>query len=198
MKKILILVSMALAMAGCSTHNSSESVEENMNLMDSYNNFEVLSEIIDSAKNDNDVDVVRLWERNIEDGTMTKILETIRDSEVNAWYLPDGNKFIPISIDSIPVASSVKIWRDNPLQLIVSGCPDNRNIHSFFIDVALRKAWYVPANSDFMGETEEGYMVFSSYRYVSDPEIGGRYTFLQIFNDRGEMVDSLSLEHLHK
>lgn len=46
------------------------------------------------------------------------------------------------------------------------------------------------------GGTEEGYMVFRSYRYVSDPDIAGRYTFLQVFNDKGEMVDSLDLEHV--
>lgn len=39
-------------------------------------------------------------------------------------------------------------------------------------------------------------MVFRSYRYVSDHDIAGRYTFLQVFNDKGEMVDSLDLEHV--
>ena len=47
-----------------------------------------------------------------------------------------------------------------------------------------------------MGWTEEGYMVFRSYRYVSDPDIGGRYTLLQVFNDKGVMVDSLDLKHV--
>lgn len=39
-------------------------------------------------------------------------------------------------------------------------------------------------------------MIFRSYRYVSDPEIAGRYTFLQIFNEEGVMVESLDLEHV--
>ena len=81
-------------------------------------------------------------------------------------------------------------------QLIVEGCPDSRNEFSYFIDVPSRKAWYVPANSGYMGGTEEGYRVFRSYRYVSDPDIAGRYTFLQVFNDSGVMVDSLDLEHV--
>ena len=43
---------------------------------------------------------------------------------------------------------------------------------------------------------EEGYMIFQSYRYVSDPDIAGRYTFLQIFDETGNLVDSLDLEHV--
>lgn len=73
-----------------------------------------------------------------------------------------------------------------------------RNEFSYFIDVPSRKAWYVPANQGFIGTTsEEGYMMFQSYRYVSDPDIAGRYTFLQIFDDNGNMVDSHNLEHPH-
>lgn len=33
-------------------------------------------------------------------------------------------------------------------------------------------------------------------RYVSDPDIAGRYTLLQIFDKTGNMVDSLDLEHV--
>ena len=101
-------------------------------------------------------------------------------------------------IDSILVTSRVTIYNYYPLQLIVAGCPDMRNEFSYFIDVDKRKAWYVPANQGYIGSTsEEGYMIFQSYRYVSDPDIAGRYTFLQIFDETGNMVDSLDLEHLH-
>lgn len=108
----------------------------------------------------------------------------------------DGNKFYPVPIDSILVTSRVTIYNYDPLQLIVEGCPDMRNEFSYFIDVYKRKAWYVPANQGYIGSTsEEGYMIFQSYRYVSDPDIAGRYTFLQIFDETG-MVDSLDLEHV--
>ena len=110
----------------------------------------------------------------------------------------DGTSFIPVPIDSIPVTSTVSIYCDDPLQLIVEGCPDMRNEFSYFIDVPSRQAWYVPANQGYIGSTlQEGYMIFQSYRYVSDPDIAGRYTFLQLFDETGNMVDSLDLEHLH-
>lgn len=109
----------------------------------------------------------------------------------------DGDRFYPLPIDSILVTTRVKIYNNNPLQLIVEGCPDMRNEFSYFIDVPTRKAWYVPANQGYVGRTsEEGYMIFKSYRYVSDPEIAGRYTFLQVFDETGIMVDSLDLEHV--
>lgn len=40
-------------------------------------------------------------------------------------------------------------------------------------------------------------MIFQSYRYVSDPDVAGRYTYLQIFDNTGVMVDTLNLEHVH-
>lgn len=82
--------------------------------------------------------------------------------------------------------------------MIVQGCPDMRNEFAYFIDVPTRRAWYVPANFGYVGNTGvERYMIFQSYRYVSDPDIAGRYTFLQIYDDAGKMVDTLNLEHVH-
>lgn len=136
-----------------------------------------------------------LWMKDKLTGEKTKILTAI-PPDWACWYMSDGTEFVPVPIDSIFPFSRVFIFRSEPLQIIVEGCPDSRNEFSYFVDVPSRKAWYVPANNGYMGGTEEGYMVFRSYRYVSDPDIAGRYTFLQIFNDKGTMVDSLDLEHV--
>lgn len=158
----------------------------------------ILYQVVDSAKDEFDIPEVAIWIKNKTTGQEGKLFRTVRP-DCNYWYMPDGYKFCPVSIDSIPVTDKVTIYYDDPLQLIVEGCPDMRNEFSYFIDVPSRKAWYVPANQGYVGNTaEEGYMIFQSYRYISDPEIAGRYTFLQIFDDEtGNMVDSLNLEHLH-
>ena len=79
----------------------------------------------------------------------------------------DGNKFFHVPIDSILVTSRVTIYNCDPLQLTVEGCTDMRCEFSYFIDVDKGKAWYVPANKGNIGSTsEEGYMIFQSYRYV--------------------------------
>ena len=206
MKTLMYICLAMLAISlGCSSKKLPAPVQEiqtpvenhKEEVLYSFGNMEILSEIVDSAKDKFDVDVVRLWSRDTVTNKKEILLQTVRDKEVNAWYLPDGKKFIPIPFDSVPIASFVSVLNDNPLQMIVGGCPDMRNIHCFFIDVPSRKAWFIPANAGFLGETEEGFLIFNSYRYVSNPELGGRYTFIQIFNMEGELVDSLSLEHHH-
>ncbi len=99
---------------GCTISPSATNRKE---LFDSIDNIEILSEVIDSAKKEFDVEVVRLWCHDTETGDPTQILQTVKDSEINSWYYPDGNKFIPIPYDSVPLAQFAKIWKTNPLQL---------------------------------------------------------------------------------
>lgn len=166
-------------------------------VLDEDEYYAILREVVDSAKDEYDVDVVALWIKDQKTGAHTKLLQTVRpDLDREGGYFAIGKKFTPASIDSIYAIDNAYIYRWNPLRIIVEGCPDMRNMYSYFIDVPSRKAWHIPTTSGYLGETgEEGYMVFQSYRYGPDG-IGGRYTFLQVFNDEGEMVDSLSLEHL--
>lgn len=156
----------------------------------------ILYQVVDSAKDEYDIPEVAIWIKNKTTEQETKLYQTVRP-DWHCWYMGDGDRFYPVPIDSILVTRRVKIYNDNPLQLIVEGCPDMRNEFSYFIDVPTKKAWYVPANQGYVGSTsEEGYMIFQSYRYVSDPEIAGRYTFLQVFDEKGIMVDSIDLEHV--
>lgn len=191
----LLLILAAVSVLGCSSRP--ESMPNLNNVVYTDSNIEIISETVDTGRNTDDVDIVRLWKREVKSGKTRLLLQTVRNPEVKAWYLPDGKEFIQVSFDSVPVASSVSVWRTKPLQVILEGCTDMRNIHSFFVDMDSRKAWLVPSNNGFLGETEEGLMMFHSYRYLTAPEIGGRYSFIQIFNEQGKMVDSLSLEKHH-
>lgn len=157
----------------------------------------VLCQVTDSAKDEYDISEVSIWIKNKNSGQESELYQTKRP-DWHFWYMGDDVEFFPVSIDSILVNQLVHIYNDNPLQLIVEGVPDCRNVFSYFIDVPSRKAWYVPANAGYAGCTsEENYMIFRSYRYMSDPEIAGRYTFLQIFDNTGKMIDSLSMERHH-
>ena len=182
-----------MLLTACTGSNTAK--DDKKECIAALDSIEILREVVDSAKDEFDINEVSLWIRNRNTGKETKLLQTVRP-DWHCWYMPDGKDFYRVPIDSILVASRVFIHSIEPLQLIVEGCPDSRNEFSYFIDVPSRKAWYVPANSGYMGGTEEGYRVFRSYRYVSDPDIAGRYTFLQVFNDSGVMVDSLDLEHV--
>lgn len=140
--------------------------------------------------------VVAIWVMDKATGEENKLLQTVNHAG-NCWYVADGKQAVEIPIDSLYAASNVYLIRDKPLKLIVEGCPDYRNIYSYIVDVEERKAWYIPANSGYLGSTsEEGFLIFQSYRYVSDPDVAGRYTFLHIFDENGTMVESLDLVHL--
>lgn len=191
--KIIILLTLTTAiLAGCQKRKN-PSIDRT--ILAENDSVAILYQVVDSAKDEYDIPEVAIWIENKTTKQQTKLYQTVRP-DWHCWYMGDGNQFYPVPIDSILVTSRVSIYNYDPLQLIVEGCPDMRNEFSYFIDVPSRKAWYVPANSGYMGGTEEGYMVFRSYRYVSDPDIAGRYTFLQVFNDNGVMVDSLDLEHV--
>lgn len=196
MKFLLYLIFIGtgiLSLWGCSHQNTV--YQDNREILAENDSVQILCEIVDSALDSYDVPLVALVIRNKSDDSEQKLLQTVKPDWF-CWYMGDGNRFVDVPIDSITAISRVFIFNDVPLQLIVQGCPDCRNEFSHFIDVENRKAWYVPANSGYVGGTEEGYMIFRSYRYVSDPDIAGRYTFLQIFDENGVMVDSLDLEHV--
>lgn len=196
MRFLLYLIGIgAVIISSCSCSNPNTTNQDNREILAENDSIQILCEIVDSASDSYDVPSVVLMIRDKSDGSEQKLLQTVKPDWF-CWYMGDGDKFIEVPIDSITAVSRVFIFNDNPLQLIIQGCPDYRNEFSHFIDVENRKAWYVPANSGYVGGTEEGYMIFRSYRYVSDPDIAGRYTFLQIFDENGLMVDSLDLEHI--
>lgn len=191
---ILVIV-MSMIMSGC--QKVDKQITPDKPILAENDSIAVLYQVVDSAKDEYDIPEVAIWIKNKTTEEETKLYQTIRP-DWHCWYMGDGNKFYSVPIDSILVTSRVWIYNNDPLQLIVEGCPDMRNEFSYFIDVPTRKAWYIPANQGYVGKTsEEGYMIFQSYRYVSDPDIAGRYTFLQLFDETGNMVDSLDLEHLH-
>lgn len=194
----IMVVCIIVFLIGCTGREASDA-NDNRKVVASNDSVEILCEVIDSAKDEFDVDVVAVWSRDLKSGEMNKIFQTVRMREYFGWYMPDGNKFIPVSIDSIPCAQVFNCREFNNSQIIVSGCPDMRNTYSFLVDISKRKAWFVPSNFGFLGETsEEGFLIFKSYRYnPSDNDTivyGGRHSFLQVFNDAGEMIDSLSFE----
>lgn len=197
MNKLITILAIVMPMILYGCQQVGKQTTPDKTIVAENDSIAVLYQVVDSAKDEYDIPEVAIWIKNKKTEEETKLYQTIRP-DWHCWYMGDGNNFYSVSIDSILVTSRVSIYNDDPLQLIVEGCPDMRNEFSYFIDVSRRKAWYIPANQGYVGHTsEERYMIFQSYRYVSDPDIAGRYTFLQLFDETGNMVDSLDLEHLH-
>ena len=180
-------------------YSKTKHIEPVKELLTSEGDFEILREVVtpgaDGMEAPFEPDEVIIWIKNTKTGKEEKLFKTIKPAW-GGWCMGDDDHFYPISIDSIPAVTSATIYQHEPLQIIVSGCPDWRNELAFFIEVPSRKAWFVPANKGFLGLTEDLNMIFHSYRYNSKLGLGGRYSFIQIFDENGQMVDSLNLEHI--
>lgn len=142
-----------------------------------------------------DVAKVSIWLYNKSTKKSSKLLTTV-NPESSWWYQSDGEKGFDYPIDSITAIHKI-IPVDSTI-LIVEGCPDNRNLFSYIINIPDRKATYIPCNSGIVGFTsEEGLIIGQSYRYVSDPDIAGRYSYIQVFDWDGNQVADLDLEREH-
>lgn len=197
---ILLIAGISIVMIMCGCQKEKNCIATDKVLLAENDSVAILYQLVDSAKKEYDfpeyniLPEVAIWIKNKTTKQETKLYQT--GQSLCSYMGDEKNRFYPLPIDSIPVTSRVTIYNDNPLQLIVEGYPDMLHISSYFIDVPTRKAWHVPANMGYVGSTsEEGYMIFQSKRYFSDPDIAGRYTFLQIFDNTGNMIDSLDLEH---
>ena len=123
----------------CSCKQEHKQTEFDKAIVAENDSISILYQVVDSAKDEYDIPEVAIWIRNKTTEQEVKLYQTVRP-DWHSWYMPDGNKFYPIPIDSILVTSRVKIYNDDPLKLIVEGCPDMRNEFSYFIDVTNRKA----------------------------------------------------------
>lgn len=138
------------------------------------------------------VPISSLWLYDKESKQASKLFTTVEPNDMY-WYVSDDEQGIEVPIDSIPALFGAIAYDAN--RLIVSGVPDLRNIYSYIIDIPARKAIYIPCNRGILGfSSEEEYIVAQSYRYATDPEIAGRYTYIQVFDWNGTQVASLDLE----
>ena len=190
-KRLLILflpLLVVLAMYPGSKPTPRTAPERPTTVMDEDERYAILREEIVDTLNDDYTTI--LWVKNKETGTMEKLLQCVPSSES---FLPDtvGKKFIPAPIDSLPPICTAHIRYDDPLTIIVEELTSMSRL-CYYIDIPSRKAWYVPANLGYIGDAASGDMIFQSFGFAPT---GGRFIYLQIFNDEGEMIDSISLEH---
>ena len=148
MMKISSVISILLIFLwGCSTSPNDVAGDDNKKLLAQTDSIALYREIISPAKDEYDIPECALFVKNKTTGIETEILRTVRP-DWHCWYIADGSEFVEVSIDSILALSRAYIWNENPLQIIIEGCPDCRNEFSYFIDVPSRKAYWIPANSE--------------------------------------------------
>ena len=102
--KALILFICALVSWSCNQRNSSNGGNADWNsgkeLVAENDSVALYIQIVDSAKDEYDIPEVALWIKNKSTKEATKLYQTIRP-DWHCWYMPDGDRFYPVSIDSI-------------------------------------------------------------------------------------------------
>lgn len=205
MKKVVSLAIAFCCLIGYSSCKSSDHSRSDSHIRpgiptkaqfaDENDYYEVYVNEESPAKDWMDVAKVSIWLYNKSTKHSSKLLTTVKP-EAFWWYQSDGKQGFDYPIDSITAIH--KIIPVDSTTLIVEGCPDNRNLFSYIIDIPARKATYIPCNSGIVGFTsEEGLIIGQSYRYVSDPDIAGRYSYIQVFDWDGYQVADLDLEREH-
>ena len=143
----------------------------------------------------NDIPQVSLWMRYKETHKETKLLTTHPHAKRDCQKY-EGSVRIPV--DSIATISKVTIisYVDEPVKLLVEGCPDYRNVESFIIPENSKDAICLPTTNGLIGIAEEEYLlIMESYEYYEE---GGRYSKIDAFDRDGNLISSMSPKLNHK
>lgn len=142
---------------------------------------------------DDDPDIVSVWIVNKQQQKTTRLLVT-NPAAQSVWDRMQDRNAVSVPLTQIAAAYKAR-FVPGQNKVIVEGVPDARNVWSYLIDLDTKKACQLSSNSGFVGfcGEDETYIVMQSYRYNSDPEVGGRFTVLQLFTTNGRFVKELEV-----
>jgi len=134
---------------------------------------------------------VTVWSYNQETREAKPIVSTTGE-DIAVWCKGDTIKsYWPK--DSIASIYSAKIisWSDKPLQIVVDGCPDQRNVWTYIVSEESDSVILLPTNAGFLGKSiEEDLLIGQSYEYYGQ---GGRYNVLKVFDMEGNMMQQIPI-----
>lgn len=142
---------------------------------------------------DDEPDIVSVWIVNKQQNKTTRLLVT-NPAAQSVWDRMQDRNAVSVPLTQIAAAYKAR-FVPGQNKVIVEGVPDARNVWSYLIDLDTKKACQLSSNSGFVGfcGEDETYIVMQSYRYNSDPEVGGRFTVLQLFTTNGRFVKELEV-----
>ena len=168
--------------------NSFPGIPKDSVLQDEAFGFKIFLHVDDSTHHPKKVSI---WSYNQETGKAKRIVSTTGEA-IPAWYKSDTVKseWPKDSISSIYFAKIIS-WPDEPLRLVVNGCPDRRNVWSYIVSEETNKAILLPSNAGFLGlAPEENLLIALSYEYYGI-EHGGRYNVIKVFDTHGNLIRNL-------
>ena len=128
-----------------------------------------------------------VWLRDKNTGSVTCLFITENTVEPRWNQMQDGNG-IKVSIDLIAAGGSITAlfipWDKD--KIFFEGCPDERNIWSYIIDIKTREAIQLPTNEGMVRiDTREKAIHMNNYLY--NPE-GGRYSVERVYTIDGRFT----------
>lgn len=133
-------------------------------------------------------DINSVWITDEQGKQVRKIcVSNDRNTKVFAWKT-DGEL---CSVEDVLAADEVKIVKSREtgkVYLVVSGCPDMRNIYSYLIQIDPQSDFcmHIPASEKFEGWKEDAdQLLFSTYGYHEE---GGRYSVVLSFDFNGKFI----------
>ena len=128
-----------------------------------------------------------VWLRDKNTGFVTCILVTENIAEPRWAQMQDGNG-IKVAIDQIAAGNCFTTlfipWDAD--KIFVEGCPDDRNVWSYVIDMSTKEAIQLPTNEGLVAiDPEKQEIHMSNYQYA--PE-GGRYSMERVYTIDGRFT----------
>lgn len=173
---------LAISLHGC----QSSSIPKTASVVAEDNNVTIFL----NREDCNEIPQVSLWIHYKETNEEKRILVTHPNARGDWQQFTES---VRVPVDSIPSIGCVTIlssWKNEPIALLVEGCPDHRNIYSFIVKDNGEEAIGLPTSSGLVGVArEEGLLVMESYGYYMG---GGRYSIIEAFDFEGSKIDSMA------
>ena len=135
--------------------------------------------------------VYSVWLADERMGTVIKVLTTNPNAE-GQWEKMSGknSNAVEVPMDQIATASTAYLAPGDVSMIIVEGCPDARNIWTYFVDPYANTAKQLPSTEGVQNlDWDKKEIVVSSYGYY--PE-GGRYTYSCAYSLDGKFLRQTS------
>lgn len=205
MKTILCLF-LALLLMGCNAKNAKTSIGDSMNraqmadtkaadepadnvslpatatLADQNGDFQLFLNVEEAASEDAVAQVTSVWLVNKKTGVVRKLLVSNPDADLQ-WEKMKDNNAITVPIEQVAAADKACFVPGDEGVILVEGCPEARNIWTYFIDVNRMTAKQFPSTEGLIRFDENNRLVvLGSYRYHDE---GGRYSVEKTFSYDG-------------
>jgi len=181
MKQVLL----ALFLSCFATLSAQAQLPSTAELKDSHGDVAVYTNVEEVIREE--YIVYSVWYVNKQTGMVRKLCTTnpMAEGQWERMQKNNGNG-VTVGIDQIAAADKAYIFPGYVNKVVVEGCPDNRNIWTYIIDVNTLTAMQISATEGVQEcDWDRKEIIVSSYGYYEE---GGRYTYKKAIDVNGRFL----------